>query len=286
MLTELKAHAKINIALDVLYKRNDGYHEIRMVIQSLALHDLVNIKESDANIKIHCNDSTIPDGSGNIAYKAAKLVLDRFNIGKGVEIKIEKHIPIAAGLAGGSADAAAVLKGMNRLFSLGLGEKELMELGSRIGADVPFCIMEGTALAEGIGEKITPMPPLPELGVLLVNPGIRVSTEWVYRRLELEKAGQRPDISAVIRSIEEGSIASMARGMGNVLESVTAKEYAVIEKIKQELVKAGASASLMSGSGPTVFGLFEDTEKIESIATALKRDGMNCIITKTYNGEC
>ncbi|MDD4496102.1 MAG: 4-(cytidine 5'-diphospho)-2-C-methyl-D-erythritol kinase [Eubacteriales bacterium] len=316
MLINLKARAKINLSLDVLGKRPDGYHEIRTIMQSLELHDKVTVWEIEKGIELQCNNPLIPCDSRNTAFKAAGLMLDRYLPGKGVGIRIEKNIPVAAGLAGGSADAAEVLKGINRLFELGLSEGQLMETGKRVGADVPFCIKGGTALAEGIGEKITPIASMPATYVLLVCPNIAVRTAEVYERLNLCKISERPDIVELIKHIEVGKLDRLGKCMVNVLETVTAKEYKIIGEIKSRLMKAGAFASLMSGSGPTVFGLFKEksgaiegkraieaeialgaetddksqtvieAETLDKASVEFAKAGTNCFITKTYNEEC
>lgn len=255
---ELKALAKINLGLDVLGRRENGYHDVRMIMQSVCLYDEVKIeKTKEEGISVSTNLSFLPTGEDNIAYKAAKLLRDEFRIDEGVKITLNKHIPVAAGLAGGSSNAAAVLFGMNRLFRLGLGRQELMDRGVRLGADVPYCIMRGTVLAEGIGEELRPLPKMPKCTVLIAKPPVSVSTKGVYEALDAEEITEHPDIDGIIVGLEKGNLKEIAGAMGNVLEKVTVPMHPIIEDIKDEMKKAGALNAMMSGSGPTVFGLFE-----------------------------
>lgn len=281
----LNANAKINLSLDVLGKRQDGYHEIRMIMQSISLHDEVFIGISKDGVEVTCNKPWIPSGDKNIAYKAAALLMKKYQISKGVKIRINKNIPAAAGLAGGSTDAAAVLKGMNTLFSLGISNDELMILGKEIGADVPFCLMGGTALAEGIGEKLTCLSPLYDMSVVLVKPRISVSTAWVYSNLDLEKITSRPDTDFLVNAIEKKNILKLAQNMRNVLEDVTVSKYPVINEIKDVLVKNGALGSMMSGSGPTVFGIFEDKQSAKKAYSTLRNGKWECYIAETLCEE-
>ncbi len=256
---ELKSLAKINLGLDVLGRRENGYHAVRMVMQSMYLHDEVKIeKKRREGIEIVSNLRFLPIGEGNIAYKAAHMLIEEFSLEGGVRITLNKHIPVAAGLAGGSSNAAAVLFGMNRLFRLGLSKEELMERGVKLGADVPYCIMRGTVLAEGIGEELKELPPMPKCTVLIAKPPISVSTKVVYEALDAKEISEHPDIDGVIEGLEEGSLKKVASAMGNVLEDVTIPMHPVIEEIKQEMKECGALNAMMSGSGPTVFGLFEN----------------------------
>lgn len=259
---KLKAKAKINLGLDVLRKREDGYHEVRMIMQTIPLYDKLTIctAEDDAQIRVQTNLHFLPVGEDNLVYKAAKLLMDEFQIKQGVEIELVKYIPVAAGMAGGSSDAAATLVGVNKLFELGLSMEELMARGVKIGADVPFCVMRGTALAEGIGEKLTPLPPMPKCHILIAKPGIHVSTKFVYGNLRANELKEHPDIDGQIRALKRGDLSELARLMGNVLETVTIPEYPVIRRIKDTMKEYGALNAMMSGSGPTVFGLFEDEE--------------------------
>ena len=256
---DLKALAKINLGLDVLGKQEDGYHSVRMVMQTIYLYDEIRLtKRKEPGIELISNLSYLPSGDGNIAYKAAKLLQEEFGIQEGIKISLKKHIPVAAGLAGGSSNAAAVLFGMNRMFGLGLKQKELMERGVKLGADVPYCIMRGTVLAEGIGEKLSVLPPMPKCTVLIAKPPVSVSTRTVYEALDAKAIEEHPDIDGIIDGLEKGSLKAVAASMGNVLESVTIPMHPVIEALKNEMKAAGALNAMMSGSGPTVFGLFEN----------------------------
>lgn len=256
---ELKALAKINLGLDVLGRRENGYHDVRMIMQSVYLYDEVKLDQSEEpGIRVGTNLGFLPTGEGNIAYKAAQMLTDEFGIGPGIDISLNKHIPVAAGLAGGSADAAAVLFGLNRMFGLKLSQKELMERGVKLGADVPYCIMRGTVLAEGIGEALTVLPAMPKCTVLIAKPPVSVSTKVVYEALDAREITVHPDIDGIIEGLKEGNLKRIASSMGNVLESVTIPMHPVIEQIKDEMKAAGALNAMMSGSGPTVFGLFEN----------------------------
>jgi 4-diphosphocytidyl-2-C-methyl-D-erythritol kinase len=278
-MISLNAHAKINLSLDVLNKREDGYHNLQMIMQTIELHDTINIAKIQSGVEIYCDAPYVPNNNTNIAYKAAAAMLDRYKPGAGVRIEIEKKIPVAAGLAGGSTDAAAVLKGVNQLFNLGLDQKELMEIGKTIGADVPYCLMGGTALAEGIGEKLTPLRQIGKVPVILIKPRIGVSTAWVYKKLNLDKLNQRPDTSALISAIDRLDIGFISENMSNVLESVTLARYPVIRKIKKAMIKNGAAGSMMSGSGPTVFGIFSDEQKATNAFSKLNNGINECILT-------
>lgn len=271
----LKALAKINLGLDVLGKREDGYHEVRMVMQTIHLYDRVEIKKTRSpHIHVETNLYYLPVNEDNLVYRAAKLMKDEFQIKEGVRIVLQKFIPVAAGLAGGSSDAAAVLVGMNRIFNLGLKQNKLMELGLKIGADVPFCIMRGTALAEGIGEKLTALQPMPKCPVLIAKPAISVSTKAVYEGLKLYDGMEHPDIDGVMEGIQQKDLKGVASHMGNILETVTIPMYPVIEDIKKLMLENGALNAMMSGSGPTVFGLFPNEKEIRRAYEALKQSGL------------
>ncbi|SHO52958.1 4-(cytidine 5'-diphospho)-2-C-methyl-D-erythritol kinase [Anaerocolumna xylanovorans] len=261
---KLKAYAKINLGLDVVRKREDGYHEVRMIMQTIGLYDKVSIlRTNNTSITVKTNLPYLPTDENNLVYKAAALIKKTYNISQGVHIILDKKIPVAAGLAGGSSNAAAVLYGLNRLFHLRLPKEELLALGLKLGADVPYCLIRGTALSEGIGEKLTPLPPFPSCYVLIVKPGINVSTRYVYENLKLNEEIDHPDIDAILLAIKENDLHGAVKHFGNVLETVTTKEYPVIGEIKEQLINAGAITSLMSGSGPTVFGLFDSKENAE-----------------------
>ncbi len=256
---KLKAYAKINLGLDVLRRREDGYHEVKMVMQTIGLYDKILLRKSKRpGIQVKTNLFYLPENENNLVYKAAKILMDEFGVQSGVSIELKKHIPVAAGMAGGSSDAAAVLYGMNRMFHLGLSKAGLMERGVRIGADVPYCILRKTALAEGIGEKLTPLPPMPRCQVLIAKPAVSVSTKYVYENLMLTEDTLHPDMDALVAGIKAGDLKQMVSHMGNLLESVTIKRYPIIAQLKEEMIRAGALQAMMSGSGPTVFGLFDD----------------------------
>ena len=268
---KLRALAKINLGLDVTGKREDGYHEVRMVMQTIQMYDQLEIKESkEPGIRLTTNLPFLPCNDGNLVYKAAKLLMDEFQVKGGVDIHLEKFIPVAAGMAGGSSDAAAALVGINRLFKLGLSQKELMDRAVNIGADVPYCVMRGTALAEGIGEKLTRITQVPDCFVLIGKPGINVSTKAAYESLQLDKISSHPDIDGMIGDIERGDLLAMTQKMGNVFEPGIIEKYPVIGEIKALMESHGALKAMMSGSGPTVFGIFDDREKMEAAAEVLR----------------
>lgn len=276
----LKAYAKINLGLDVLGTLENGYHEVRMVMQSIDLYDKVNIvKNRTGRINVKTNLSFLPTGPDNLVYKAARLLLDEFGIQSGVDIDLFKFIPVAAGMAGGSTDAAAVLKGMNKLFELGLSDEELMIRGAKLGADIPYCIMGGTALAEGIGEKLTRLKACPRCYVVIGKPGISVSTKYVYENLILDENTIHPDIDGIIDSINNNDIRGVADKLGNVLESVTENAYPIIRDIKDIMIKEGALNSIMSGSGPTVFGIFDDKDRAVHCREVLRN---GCLTRNSY----
>ncbi|ASS97799.1 MULTISPECIES: 4-(cytidine 5'-diphospho)-2-C-methyl-D-erythritol kinase [Geobacillus] len=271
MRLSIKAPAKINLSLDVLYKRPDGYHEVKMVMTTIDLADrieLVALPEEDA-VRIVSQNRFVPDDCRNLAYQAAKLLKETFSIRQGVAISITKHIPVAAGLAGGSSDAAATLRGLNKLWQLGLTVDELAELGAKIGSDVAFCVYGGTALATGRGEIITPIASPPPCWVVLAKPPIGVSTAEVYRNLELDRVSH-PDVDAMVRAIEQQDYAAICRLVGNVLEEVTLKKYPEVAHIKEQMKRFGADAVLMSGSGPTVFGLIEHDSRMQRVYNGLR----------------
>ena len=284
----LQAFAKINLGLDVLGKREDGYHEVRMIMQTINLFDRLEIKKiKESAIKIHTNLFFLPVNENNLVYKAAKLLIDEFGIQEGVSVGLTKKIPVAAGMAGGSTDAAAMLFGMNRLFGLGLSKKQLMERGVKIGADVPYCIMRGTALAEGIGDKLSPLPAMVKCPVLIAKPQISVSTKFVYQNLKLDDKTVHPDIDRLIEDIRNKDLKAVSDHMGNVLESVTIPNYPVISQIKEQMMDSGAVGSMMSGSGPTVFGLFDDSRTAQLAFGKIKRSGLakQVYLTSIYNNN-
>ena len=282
----LKALAKINLGLDVVRRREDGYHEVRMVMQTIHLFDRLNIeKTKDAGISIKTNLFFLPVNENNLIYKAGKLLMDEFNITEGVSVELDKRIPVAAGMAGGSTDAAATMIAMNELFELGQTKEQLMELALSLGADIPFCIMGGTALAEGIGEKLTPLPAPPQAYVLIAKPPVMVPTKSVYESLQSYKQGKHPDIDGMVTALNEGSLTGITDRMENVLETVTIIRYPVIEEIKQFMKEHGAENALMSGSGPTVFGIYTKKEDAEAAAGELakKKIAKEIKVTEFYN---
>lgn len=289
----VRAHGKINLALDVLRKREDGYHDVRMIMQSVGLYDnieIVNLGPSATGkpeIDIETNLRYLPNNENNLAYKAAMLLMEEFYISAHIAIRIKKMIPVAAGMAGGSADAAAVMKGVNRLFGLRLTSEELKKRGVTLGADIPYCIDGGTALSEGIGEILTPLPPMPPCIILLVKPPINVSTKLVYGRLDAGNIEYHPDIDGMIAAIKAGKLDDMAAKMGNVLQTVTETEYPVITEIKGKMLEMGALNSMMSGSGPTVFGIFSDRAKAKKAYSFFKTSelGRQVYLTDGGNGD-
>lgn len=274
---QVRAHAKINLAIDVVGKRTDGYHDLKMIMQSLALHDTLTLtKRQEAGVTIASNSTRMPLDETNIACKAAKFMIDSFSLRQGVHIDVFKRIPIAAGLAGGSSNAAAVLCGINEMFALGLTKGKLTEIGKILGADVPYCICGGTMLAEGIGDILTPLPKHPKTVVVLAKPQRGMSTPKVFGKFSREQAGEKhPDFATILSGLETSDIDKVSRGimsgMANVLESVTAAERPIINDIKAEFLRNGAKCALMSGSGPTVFAYFADERQANIAAAALRR---------------
>ncbi|MBU3209800.1 4-(cytidine 5'-diphospho)-2-C-methyl-D-erythritol kinase [Clostridium algidicarnis] len=278
---EIKAHGKINIALDVIGKREDGYHTLKMIMQTIDIYDVINIDIIEKGIEIRCNKSYVPIDNRNIAYKAAEEFIERYNIRKGVFIDIKKNIPVSAGLAGGSTNAAAVLNLMNRLFEINAPLKDLKEIALKLGADVPYCLTGGTALCEGIGEKITNLPSFKNHILVLVKPPFGVSTRDVYTSLKVDKIYKHPNINAIIDSMKKDDLKSVCWNMKNVLENVTLKKHRIIGEIKTSMIEMDAIGSLMSGSGPTVFGLFEDMLKAQRCYDYMKKKYPETYITRT-----
>ena len=270
----LKANAKINLSLDVLRRRSDGYHEVELIYNETELHDVVTVcLTEDGEIKLTCSDPTLPNDGGNIAYRAAKMILDKVKSNFGAEIALEKNIPHGAGLGGGSADAAAVLKGINTLLGEPLGKNELMRLGASLGADVPFCILGGCALGEGIGEILTPLPPIEGLIYVIVKPEESISTAYVYNNLDLTERSERLSVKKTAEAIKNGDFEAVFASAGNVMESVTTRTVTVVLDIKRALYDSGARLALMSGSGTAVFGVFEDKETAEAAARSAEKYG-------------
>lgn len=291
-LVRIRAHGKINLGLDVTRKREDGYHEVRMIMQQVGLYDGIEIQRIGKislirHIGIETNLRYLPSNENNLAYKAAEMLMDEFGIMESVHIKIRKMIPVAAGMAGGSSDAAAVLKGINKMFALGLTNEDLKKRGVTLGADIPYCIAGGTALAEGIGEILTTLPPIPKCYIVLAKPGISVSTKVVYGNLKADEIQVHPDIDGMIKAITAGDLKGMTGRLGNVLEDVTIPEYPVIGEIKQMMLNLGALNAMMSGSGPTVFGIFDDVDIAKNAYMALKnnKDCRQVYITDGGDGD-
>ena len=265
-----KAYAKVNITLDVVGKREDGYHLLKMIMQNIDIYDVITIEKIESGIEITCNKPYVPTDERNLAYKAAKLFKDTFNITSGVSINIKKNIPVAAGLAGGSTDCAAVLKIMNKLFQVNADNEKLMELGVKLGADVPYCINGGTALCEGIGEILTPLKPFKNHIIVLVKPPFGVSTKDVYKNFDLGRVKNHPETDKVITYMNEDNLYEVAKNMKNLLENVTLKKHKVISSIKSEMESLGAIKAMMSGSGPTVFGLCQHYSRAQRVYNGLK----------------
>lgn len=278
----IDAHGKINLALDVLYLRDDGYHEINTIMQQIDLKDTITLRniEGDRAI-IECNSEEIPLDESNLAYKAWEKIVEKTNLLRGIHITIDKNIPVAAGLAGGSTNAAAVLKGLNLLWNLNLSQERLMEIGAEIGADVPFCILGGTAHARGIGEKLKKIRSFSNKLILLANIGKPVSSAYVYNKLDLENRSKRIDVDKIVEYIEEDDVKKVAENMENIMEQVVIKEYPIIAQIKEDMVRYGALGSIMSGSGPTVFGIFDDEEKLLRCKEFLEKKVEKVLVTKT-----
>lgn len=285
---QLKALAKINLGLDVLRRREDGYHEVKMIMQTISLHDDLEIRRiKTPEIQVKTNLYYLPTNENNLVYKAAKLLMDEFGIKEGVAIQLKKRIPVAAGMAGGSTDGAAVLWGMNQMYGLGLSRQELMERGVKLGADVPYCVQRGTALAEGIGERLSVLPSMPKCTILIAKPGISVSTKFVYENLHANdlKPEQHPDVDRMIEAMEEKNLDLLCERMGNVLETVTIPAYPVIQEIKEHMMACGAAGAMMSGSGPTVFGIFHSPVQAKAAMKDLKVNGLakQLYLTTPYN---
>ena len=285
---QLKALAKINLVLDVLRRREDGYHEVKMIMQTIGLHDDLEIRKTKTpGIQVKTNLYYLPTNENNLVYKAAKLLMDEFQIQDGVSIQLKKRIPVAAGMAGGSSDGAAVLWGINQMYGLGLSMQALMERGVRLGADVPYCIQRGTALAEGIGEKLSVLPPMPKCTILIAKPGISVSTKFVYENLHANdlKPEQHPDVDSMIEAMRQKDLGLLCSRMGNVLETVTIPAYPVIDEIKRTMMDNGAIGSMMSGSGPTVFGIFDSPVAAKQAMKAVRAAKLakQICLTTPYN---
>lgn len=270
----IKAMAKVNLGLDVLRRRENGYHDVKMVMQTVNLYDTLTLSKADEGIVITTNTGELPSNEDNLIYKAAKLLFEYAGKIAGVSIHLDKRIPIAAGMAGGSTDAASTLLGINELYNLDLTKEELAEIGVKIGADVPYCIYGGTYLSEGIGEVLTKLPDAPECYIVIAKPGIGVSTKYVYENLHIETVEKHPDIDGMIDAIKTGSLDGVTEKMENVLETVTIKRYPEIETMKKCLLENGAENALMSGSGPTVFGIFKEEKIAKQALSKLQKTGL------------
>ena len=284
--TTQRAYAKINIGLDVLRRRADGYHEVKMIMQTVDIYDeLVLERRKQPGIELRMDNSDLPSGGDNLICRAADLLFREKEITGGVNISLTKRIPIAAGMAGGSADAAAALRGVNELFDLGYSQKELQALGVGLGADIPYCLAGGTMLSEGIGEILTPLPAPPAAHLVIAKPDINVSTAFVYGNLHADRLAWHPDIDGMIVALQKGDLDGITDRLGNVLETVTVKAHPVIEQIRELLRKQGAENALMSGSGPTVFGIFKEKETAERAAEAVERGQLakQIFVTTFYN---
>ncbi|MBU3136545.1 4-(cytidine 5'-diphospho)-2-C-methyl-D-erythritol kinase [Clostridium gasigenes] len=279
---KVKAYAKVNISLDIIEKRkSDGYHLLRMIMQNIDLYDEIIIEKQKSGINIKCNKPYVPTDERNLAYRAAKLFKETFNIEEGVSINIKKNIPVAAGLAGGSTDGAAVLKVMNEIFNVNASDEELMEIGLKLGADIPYCIKGGTALCEGIGEKVTSLKPFKDKILVLVKPPFGVSTKFVYQEFNLERVLNHPKTEELIEAMENNDLNYVCDNMKNLLENVTLRKHKMIIGIKEEMKALGAKGSMMSGSGPTVFAIFDDMLKAQRCFEKMKEKYDDVFITRT-----
>ena len=282
-MVTVEANAKINLTLDILGKRPDGYHEVAMVMQTVGLHDTLTLEKREQGISLNINVPWLKADEKNLAWRAAALVQEEFGLTGGVHIELTKRIPVAAGLAGGSADAAAVLKGMSELYGLNLSDNKFCELGAKLGSDIPFCLLGGTMLATGRGEVLKRLPDMPETWVVLVKPRISVSTAWAYQNYDEQGAERHPDNEAIQKEIARGNRKGVAKLLCNVLESVTINKYDVIERYKQMMLAKGAMASMMSGSGPTVFALAKNREQAEEIAGFMRQEkNADVFVTRTF----
>lgn len=270
----LNAYAKINLSLDVTGRLENGYHLVKMIMQTVGIHDVLHFTKTSGEISITTNSGELPLDQGNLIYKAVLLMQERYGITGGVKVHLEKNIPIAAGMAGGSTDAAAALKAMNALYELGLSQEELREVGVKIGADVPFCIMEGTALSEGIGEILTELPAPPQTILLVAKPPISVSTKAVYEELDSHEIENHPDVDGQALAIRQGDLQGITDRLGNVLQTVTEGQYPVISQLKKIMLDSGAQGSMMSGSGPTVFGIFDDRKAAEAAMEEIREQNL------------
>jgi 4-diphosphocytidyl-2-C-methyl-D-erythritol kinase len=278
-----RSYAKINLTLDVLGKRPNGYHDVEMIMQTVSLFDLVIVDKSHGNIVINTNLKYLPTNEKNIAYKAAQMFFKRTGIRGGVRIMIHKNIPVAAGLAGGSGNGAVVLHAMNMLFNAGLSIDELCEMGAELGADIPYCLVGGTQLAQGIGEILTPLSPMKKTSVLIVKPPINVATASIYEQIDSAPIEKRPETQKIIDALNNGDVRFIAENLCNVMEAVTEKMYPVVGGIKKKMLINGAVGAVMSGSGPSVFGIFDDEEKAKLSHDSFAHQYKDVFLVKTLN---
>ena len=268
----VKAYAKINLGLDVLGRFENGYHDLRMIMQNVGIYDTLTLKKTlTEGIRLFTDNDDLPADDRNLAYRAADLMFQTYSLSGGIEIVLKKSIPMAAGLAGGSADAATVLRAVNMLYDLQIGTRELAKLGKNLGADVPYCVLGGCALAEGIGERLTPLPETEDAHLLLVKPDFDVSTKFVYEHLDAVPIKNHPDIDGQIQALKKGDLKEVIKKMGNVLQDVTIPHYPEVGKIKESMLSLGAYNAMMSGSGPSVFGFFESDTKAEEAMGKMQR---------------
>jgi len=268
----IDSYSKINLTLNILGKRRDGYHNIETIMQSINLADRIVIREEREGVKIKCSHPLVPTDTQSLTYRSAEKILSKYRIKKGVNIEIDKKIPLASGMAGGSANSASILVGINKLFALNLSDKDLKEIGEELGMDVPFCIQNGTALAYHRGEKVTPLPPMnPPLWIIVINPGFEIPTKWAYNNLNLESIrGEKSNTIAMLKALKDGGLEGIAKNLFNSFEELIITKYREIGEIKDRLIEEGVLGALMSGSGPTVFGIAQNKENALKIYEKLK----------------
>ena len=270
-----KAYAKINLGLDVLRRREDGYHEVKMIMQTVDIYDVLTFVKAPADVfRLSVDSAQIPDDDNNLVLKAARLLFATAGIDAGVEVTLQKNIPVAAGMAGGSTDAAATLIGLNALYDLRFTTEQLQEIGVKLGADIPYCIMGGTALSRGIGEILRPLPAPPRAHLVIAKPDLMISTKYVYENLHANSLKVHPNIDGMIEALSNQDLIKMCSLMGNVLETVTEKENPIITQIKDLMKEQGATGALMSGSGPTVFGIFTEEEKARNCFQKIQEENL------------
>lgn len=282
---EIDSYSKINLTLNILAKRQDGYHNIETIMQSVNLADRIFIKEEKEGIRIKCNHPLVPVDTQSLTYRSAEKILNRYRITKGVKIEINKKIPLASGMAGGSANSASILVGINKLFALNLSNKDLREIGEELGMDVPFCILNGTALAYHKGEKVIPLPLIdPPLWIIIINPGFEIPTKWAYNSLDLDQIKkEKNNIEAMLKALKERELEGIAKNLFNSFEELVIEKYPEIGKIKDRLTEEGALGALMSGSGPTVFGIAQNKEQALKIYEKLKPEYKSIWVVNTIH---